>query len=163
MEELPAKAAWCAFGTHGPAHAVLFGLVSKLTRWSPAAPLYANALFVITGGCLLLWRARFSRRSLAILAVLIGTFWPAIFWMATAMQESLHTGIALALADCFIGLLKDGTSRTDLALSALIIVFASLMRFTWSLMALPWLLVAIQKHSLRNIISCVFACALFGA
>jgi hypothetical protein len=127
------------FGAHPQIVHVAQGSIVALVGWHPLLPLFFNTLVVV--GCwfafvLLVRPARAGPLLLTALA-----FWPLALWLTTGMQTSLQIGIGIVAAGCVFRLNQG--ERIGLGLGAALVAFllaASLARFTWALLAYPFLL-----------------------
>jgi hypothetical protein len=138
--EAPARAAFIRFGAHGPWIAALLGAISRVTGWYLASMPVINLACICGALAVLIALIRPTIRQLALLIVVLGSFWPLLLFTPTTMVESLNQALGILLAGLFWRMLSgDGGSTNNRVLFALIL-FASLIRPLWSLLWLPWLL-----------------------
>jgi hypothetical protein len=140
VDERPARATFSHFGPHGPAFPLLYGIPARIVGWDYAsAPLFGAVAFAAAAGSFMLMSP--ARPLLA--AVVLVSFWPLVLSMPNTMQESLHFAFACLFAAVVVRLLSvDEPPRRLLAVTACLIVVASLVRPVWALVAVPlgWLL-----------------------
>ena len=143
VDELPAVARFTPFGTEGPVFTVFYGALARLFGWATWSPiLYNCALLFLAMGCVL-GGARPGLKTWALLALLLVTYWPLALMMPTIMQEPLHHVLALVLAALFYRLLTAEKPSVALGVAGMSwIGVMSLLRYTWSGMAAPYLLLA---------------------
>lgn len=139
-EELPAPAGWTHFGPHGPIYHAGMGLVGRAFGWSYVTPILVNVALVLLGMLALVVAARPSTRTSVLLVAVTLGFWPAWDNLVSAMQEPLHVAVALAGAGLLVRMLRN--RRHWRALVALLVV-ASTMRVTWSLVLVAVILLAL--------------------
>lgn len=144
IEEYPAPAQFLHYGPHGPVFPLLYGAVAALTGWPPYAAMFVNVGVWMLALAVLLVTACLDRRQMLLMAVVIATFFPALMFWPSNMQESLHQAIGILLAAGFYRLLTDKQRKLQVGLVALL-VFASLLRYTWAFF-IPILLVLSLPH-----------------
>jgi hypothetical protein len=133
VDEQPARAAFSHFGPQGPAFAVLYGSIARLTGWEyHSAPIF-SAVAVMLGAAAWLVLARPGRVRAALL---LATFWPIVLAAPNTMQEPLHFAIGATLAALVsVALADEGSSRRWAGLACAVIAAAALLRPTWALVA----------------------------
>jgi hypothetical protein len=122
------------FGMHGPFFPMLYGSLAGSIGWyRHSAPLFNLAwLGVATLTALAL--ARPAPRYAAIFAVALATFWPLPFWAATGMQESFHHGVGIIVGGALAAVIAGRRPRAALAVAAIALIVASLVRPSWALL-----------------------------
>jgi hypothetical protein len=144
--ERPAPARWSHFGPHGPAFPVLYGSLARVFGWDAATGPLFN-LGVLAAG-MLAWLAlvRPDVRSLAAVLFVLATFWPCPIYLPATLQETLHQAIAFVLA----GLAHRAVNGSDSGARSfwpfiLVTAAAAIFRVTWSLVLVPWAVIALQR------------------
>lgn len=154
IEEVPPQAAFTHFGAHGPAFPIIYGSIAKVAGWHHYSSLIFNLTAISITIAVFFYIAKPDTLQLLLSGGVILTFWPMFLYIPTAMQESLHHALAIVLASAFFRLIKQ--KRDDRLLSNIIIfvflVFASLLRPTWSILFFPFFLLNIEKIYARKII-----------
>jgi hypothetical protein len=126
------------FGAHGPGFPLVYGLFGALFTWRPFSPVAANLVFVSLAVWLCLSLARATTVRALLLAALLCTFWPLLFWAPTAMQESLHHAGAVAMAGCVAGVLRPQPSRAARVLGWILLAALAFIRPSWLVVMPVW-------------------------
>ena len=103
--EQAAPASFTHFYAWGPWYIALYGLIGKVTGWSQWSPMLFDAVAVtlaLVGGLLLI-RPNIGR--LALMLIVLLTYWPLHLYLPLAMQEPFHHAVAIMLAGIFYRLL----------------------------------------------------------
>ncbi|MBC7810066.1 MAG: hypothetical protein H7175_02910 [Burkholderiales bacterium] len=148
FNEYSASVSFIHFYAHGPTFPMLYGSIARFTGWYPQSGPLFNLGFVTFGLALFVYLvSTTSRRPIAALlmtALAVLTFWPLWLYLPVTMQESLHHAIAFGMAIFFyVWLIRYQQSwpplnrRTRLLILCLILA-AGLLRFTWSLLLIPF-------------------------
>ena len=135
VNEKPAQASFSRFGPHGPAFAVLYGFLGRLTGWRSYSPYLIHLFLIPLCAGSWLWVTRHHPHRWAA-ALLVAGFWPLLYYLPSSMQDPLHFGIA-----CLFAALVESrlTPAWRVALGTILMVVACLTRPTWAL-AIPALL-----------------------
>ena len=89
----------------GPWYIALYGLIGKVTSWSQWSPMLFDAVahsWRWSAGLLLI-RPNIGR--LALMLIVLLTYWPLHLYLPLAMQEPFHHAVAVMLAGIFYRLL----------------------------------------------------------
>ena len=147
--EEAAAASFTHFYAWGPWYIALYGLIGKATGWSLLSPMLFDAgavtLALVCG--LLLIRPNIGRLALVLLVLL--TYWPLHLYLPLGRQEPFHYAAAIMLAGIFYRLLvHEGAVPLRLLGVALVVIFgAALVRPTWALLLLPLATIIVEKRS----------------
>jgi hypothetical protein len=149
IDEHPAPFRLSRFGAHGPAFPVLYGSLARaFSGWRlHSAPLVHVGLLTASLGLFLL-ALRPDARRLALAAALLATFWPLVLMLPSNMQLPLHCALAVVLAACFVRLLGSSDERSAARYrwpGLVLVLAASLVQPTWSLLAFPLLLLPLRR------------------
>ena len=149
LGEQAAPAAFTHFYAWGPWYIALYGLIGKLTGWSLWSPILFDAVAVtlaLVGGLLLI-RPNIGR--LALMLIVLLTYWPLHLYLPLGMQEPFHYVVAIMLASIFFRLLAlEGKVPHWLLGAALVVILvAALVRPTWALLLLPLAAIIVEKRS----------------
>ena len=148
VNEKPATATFSRFGPHGPAFAVLYGSIGRLTGWRSYSPYVIHLLLIpLCAGCWL-WVVRRHRQAWAA-ALLVAAFWPLLYYLPTSMQDPLHFGIALLFAALVESRLP---TPWRVALGTALMALACVTRPTWAL-AIPALMWGRSPGTGRRLVS----------
>jgi hypothetical protein len=164
-----AAAGFVHFGDHGALYPVITGAFGWVFGWH----LYSSVLFNIAVlGLATIFYALFAKLGvlrLILLALVLTSFWPAVDFLASAMEETLHQAIAVVVAAVLARMLVgDSESSRRMALWAIpLVVISSLIRPAWALTVAPliWLGLRPRTKSARlgAIVAFVAACVLAEA
>ena len=156
--ERPARASGSRFGPHGPAAAVLYGSLARVTGWHPHTPYVINLVLVAL--CAAAWLSAAPGGARWPNALLVLGFWPLMFYLPTNMQEPLHFSLAFLIA---ASIERGMTTRGRIAAAALVLFIACVTRPTWALIipAVMWGRDAGWRRRMRSIAigAVVFAAA----
>ena len=146
--EQAAPASFTHFYAWGPWYIALYGLIGKVTGWSQWSPMLFDAVAVtlaLVGGLLLI-RPNIGR--LALMLIVLLTYWPLHLYLPLAMQEPFHHAVAIMLAGIFYRLLvHEGKVPLRLLGAALVVILgAALVRPTWALLLLPLATIIVEKR-----------------
>ena len=146
--EEAAPASFTHFYTWGPWYIALYGLIGKAvgwTLWSPMLFDVAAVTLALLGAVLLI---RPNSRQLALVLLVLLTYWPLHLHLPRAMQEPFHYAVAILLAGIFYRLLvREGAVPHWLLGAALVtIVGAGLVRPTWAVLLLPLVTIVVEKR-----------------
>ena len=146
--EEAAPASFTHFYAWGPWYIALYGLIGKAVGWSLLSPMLfdAGAVTLALAGGLLLIRPNIGRLALVLLVLL--TYWPLHLYLPLGMQEPFHYAVAIVLAGIFYRLLvREGAVPHWLLGAALVtIVGAALVRPTWAVLLLPLVTIVVEER-----------------
>ena len=128
------------FGAHGPAYAVLFGLLGSVVGWNYYTPILINIAFLTIGIGLYILITKPTIQQLLWLGGILVTFAPILNYTSLISQESFHQAAAMVFAAIFYHLLT-GPKQCSPAfkgLSLLFILSMAYFRFTWGLLFFPF-------------------------
>jgi len=155
ISEFPAAARFSHFGVHGPMFPMLYGALGKVLGWHfYSGPLF-NIVFVTVaiGIYCLLVRPTFRQAILG--AAIVCTFLPFYVSLLAAQQDSLHLAIAIVVAAGFSGMLRlESWARKWIFHTSFLglLVYASLMRISWSMFLLPYCLLQVPNPTPRRLV-----------
>ena len=146
--EEAAPASFTHFYAWGPWYIALYGLIGKAVGWNPWSPILfdvAAVTLALLGGLLLI-RPNIGR--LALMLIVLLTYWPLHLYLPLAMQEPFHHAVAIMLAGIFYRLLvHEGKVPLRLLGAALVVILgAALVRPTWALLLLPLATIIVEKR-----------------
>lgn len=146
--EKPAIITASRFGVHGPFYILLLGLLSKLTGWTYATPIFYNMLFLALGFFLFAWLSKLNTRQIILAGLALGFFPPVLLYLPSAMQESAHQMAAMVFALILgIALTRQEKTKPWIKLSAFLFTFiAALSRASWSLLFFPLFALFLPKN-----------------
>jgi hypothetical protein len=149
LAEDPAPASLFRYYAWGPWPYLLYAAPAGLIGWgSFSFPVlsYLAVGLALAGYCAV---TRLGWRGLGLLALLMASFWPALLYYPTTMQDGIHYGLAIGAAALLVALWPRG-SESALMLKGGTLAFISLMsllRPSWALLFLPcWLLLLPRKR-----------------
>lgn len=139
VEELISSAGFSHFGTHGPVYPMFMGTLAKIFGWSlNSGPIY-NLAFIMLGVASFLLLTRPNFKKLMYLLIFMLVLYPVHSYIPSTMQESLNQALAFAIGGVLIVVSsKKQPSNWLMILGFFLIFFASLIRFTWSLVFFPY-------------------------
>jgi hypothetical protein len=146
LNEVPSQAQFSHFGPHGPLFPIIYGSIGRLIGWYPYSATVINIAFVTLALGIFVWLTQPNLKQLIITSLLLFTFWPLWLFIPSNMQESLHQSIAIILAGLFLRLRlsPDISSKFRFIVFTLLLI-ASLLRFTWSILFIPFFLVRQER------------------
>jgi hypothetical protein len=136
VDEKPARASFSRFGPHGPAFAVLYGGIGRVTGWRSYSPYLIHLVLIPLCAGSWLWVTRHHRHRWAA-GLLVACFFPLLYYLPTGMQNPLHLGIAFLLAALVESRLP---AAWRISLATALMTLACLTRPTWALVlpAVMW-------------------------
>jgi hypothetical protein len=155
ISEFPAAASFSHFGVHGPLFPMLYGSLGKVLGWHfYSGPLFNIVLITAAIGIYgLLVRPTFRQALLA--AAILSTFLPFYVTLLAAQQDSLHLAIAIVVAAGFSGMLRRESWVHKWIFHGWflgLLVYASLMRISWSMFLLPYCLLQVPNPTPRRLL-----------
>ena len=163
--ERPAAADFVRYDVHGPAFQVLMGTLARVVGWSLSTSIFINMAMIGLALAVFGRMARLDRGQIALTALVALTFWPLLLYVPTSSQESFHQAVAIVLAVVFGSLIarrEPLSRRARLAIAGLILI-ASLVRFSWALLFLPFLVLAAPRRTLPAMLVALAASGVAGA
>jgi hypothetical protein len=145
--EMPARAPWNRFGTHGPFGPMVYGLFARFTGMHLATIPIFNAILLVLGSLFWVACCRLDARRSWMAALVAVTFWPLILYIPTSMHEGMHFSIAFVLAALSVLLIRNRDNRWLLALLLVAVAAAAQIRVTWALAAVPALWIALRPRN----------------
>jgi len=152
-EELPPPSGNSVrFGFHGPAFPVLYGLAGRALGWEPYSAILFNLALITVALAVFIRLVKPDNRQLLVVLLLVITFWPLWLYLPSNMQETLQQAFAIVMAAIFYRLLSGpAPSRLFRSASCGFIVLASLVKPTWSLLAVPFFCLAVGDRTWRRL------------
>lgn len=152
--EVPASEVTYHFGAWGPAYIMVYGAIGSFFGWTLVTPIYINMFFVMAALMIAIAISRPSLRQIAVLLLLLTTFWHLQIYIPAILQESINAANAIVLGALFYVLLKSGRPTAELVLATGMAIFwAAFFRFSWSILFIPYLVIVMQgKHSLLAVL-----------
>ena len=146
--EKPAIITASRFGVHGPFYILLLGLLSKLTGWTYATPIFYNMFFLALGFFLFAWFSKLNTRQIILAGLALGFFPPVLLYLPSAMQESTHQMAAMVFALILgIALTRQEKTKPWIKWSAFFFtIIAALSRASWSLLFFPLFALFLPKN-----------------
>jgi hypothetical protein len=135
-----ASASFSHFGAHGPIYPMLFGSIARVVGWHYYSPALFHLIILTIAIASYAHFTNLRRPQLIAGALVFVTFWPLMFFTATAMEEGLHYTFACVFAIIFyhVAVKKRKLSRPARMASLLFFLLASLLRPTWAFLFLPF-------------------------
>ena len=144
VSEIQAPWSFSHWGLHGPLFPMLYAILNWPFGWHSNSAVVTNHVLLSLSIVFFVSQTRLPVSRQVILAGLLFTFWPLNQFSTTNMQESLHHSFALVLAALFFRFGERGvkTSNFSKSSTALVLVYLSCMRPSWSIFGLPFVLYA---------------------
>jgi len=163
IDELVSKAGFTPFGAHGPVYAVFYGSLGKIFGWQVSSAPFYNLAVISLALIAFLWLTRPDRKQTFFLILLLGLFWPFLYYIPSVMQESLHYALAILIAGFLIRFSKDAHPPFGLKIFATaVLIFASTLRLTWVIAAFPIFILFSAKRTRKSIVISIIAAVLFS-
>lgn len=165
-EEQPAAVALSHFAAHGPFFPLLYGTVARLWGWHAYTGAVFNLVLVTAAILIFILAAQPGTRQLALLGVVLATFWAITYLIPDNSQEALHLSVGIVGAAVIYLLLKTDRPLSPLVLVPLFIfvIAISLLRPFWALLLPPLALIAARGRSFRiRVLSVGIALPVAGA
>jgi hypothetical protein len=141
--EQPAPADFTHFGPHGPLFPLTYGTVGRVTGWQLWSPVVFNGVVLLLGLLAFFALTGARAREMLLAGTVLTTSFAVMIYVPSAMQESLHHGIALLLAGllCRIAV---STNPRDLALFIAVVAVSSFIGPLWAIALTPALLLGLR-------------------
>ena len=153
-DHLVARADFAHFSSRGPYYAVLQGSIGKLIGWQNYTPVLTNLFFLLAALIVYLYLLKPDKKQLFTTWLVMATFTPLYIYIPSAMVQVMHQGLALVIAALFIRWVRSGPDRDRHLLTGLVMVIfaAALFRYSWMVLYLPVLVVAVTKYKKKGIL-----------
>jgi hypothetical protein len=143
------------FYSWGAAAPIFYGTFAAVFGWPLWAMTAINLALLMLAIAAFIWLARLSLEGLLWLGAILATFHPFLIYSPTQYIEVLNLALALLLAGLFarlIRLYREGAaaSRRLTLITGAVIFFAALIRFPWTMLYLPLLLLVRRPATLRG-------------
>ena len=137
------------FDAHGPIFPVLYGIFGKVFGWKYASAVLCNILVFSAALLIFLWLVKPDSRQLLLLIAFLLSFWPLPLFQNSNLQESVHqSGVVVLSIFLFLFTSQKEDKSFLLKAAALLFLFLiSLLRKTWTLLFLPYLLLMLRPQS----------------
>jgi hypothetical protein len=128
-----------AYGFWGPVLPLLYGCLVALVGASATVVVDLNVLVLVACVGAAMAVARPGRRRTLLVAALVGTCVPLLFYIPTGMQETVHYGLAVLLAALFHRLMRAGPGARTRPTGWLVavILLGALLRAPWGILLIP--------------------------
>jgi hypothetical protein len=150
------------FDVHGPGFPVIYGLIAKVTGWNLYTSIFVNMGIIGLAQIAFVYITRLNLRQIALMSLLVLSTWPVLFYIPTSSQESLHQAGAFIVAGIFYVLLTDSTELRwwMRALCFAILLALSIVRLSWALLLVPYLMLNIRRKNLFKLMAAGLAGAI---
>lgn len=161
--EVPAAATFSHFGSWGPLYPMMLGTIARLTGWEPYTGILFN-LVLLTGAIgLFLTIIPFNRTQILLMGLVLLTLTPVLMYLPTISQETFHQSAAFLVAGIFYLLLIQQNPPRYLRWSAvLLLIFLSIIRFSWAIFFFPLFLVGSPQPGKRRLASALLKAGLLA-
>lgn len=155
FNEFAPAAEFTRFYTYGPWYPALYGTIARVIGWNATTTQLINSVLVGLALVLFCYVARLSQPQLWLTMLMLATLWSFILYFFTGMQEGFQQALAILLASIFVVALRheDAVSIRFQAISLAIITLAAVMRLSWAILYLPFLLLTFKKTRYRVMVS----------
>jgi hypothetical protein len=141
-------------GVESPVFPVGYGTIASLVGWSLDTSIFFNLMALglgIIAFCLL---TGLDRRQIALVGLVCLTFGPILLYLPTSSQESANQAVAMVLAAivCVLIAGEGQVSRPVLAAVVSLAVAASLLRYSWAILLVAILVLALPHWSTSTLI-----------
>lgn len=150
------------FYSWGAAAPIFYGTFAAVLGWPLWAMTALNLALLTLAIAAFIWLARLSIAGLLWLGAILALYHPFLIYSPTQYIEVLNLALAVLLAGLFarlIRLYREGipAPRRLMLLTGGLIFFAALVRFPWTMLYLPLLLLARRPVTLRGWIATISA------
>jgi hypothetical protein len=128
-DQIPATA--IHFDIHGPGTVLLYGQLARVVGWTNYSPYLANLVLFVSAWSLLVYVLRRSPVQQIAAALFVLTQGYFFIFLPSAMQESFHISMAVAVAALWHEGLARRSAAAWLGVAALLIV-ATVVRYSWA-------------------------------
>jgi hypothetical protein len=163
VNEMPAAANFSHFSSWGPVYPMMLGTIARLTGWEPYTGIILN-LVLLTGTIgLFLTFIPFSRTQILLTGLVLLTLTPILMYLPTISQETFHQSAAFLVAGIFYVLLTQQNPPRYLRwLAVLLLIFLSVVRFSWVIFFLPLFLIGASQPGKRRLVTALFKAGLIA-
>jgi hypothetical protein len=150
------------YGVNGPWFPAVYGTVAALIGWGPATSLFVNMAVLALGFVTFVALADLDLRGTLLAGAVLAIFWPVLLYVPTASQESLHQGLAMAMAGFFVRALRRGPqlSPAGKAGGVALLLVAGLLRYSWLILVPCLILLLAERITARRIAATLSVTAL---
>lgn len=137
--EKPAIISASRFGVHGPFYILVFGLLSRITGWDYATPIFYNMAILALGFILFAWLSKLDEKQIVLAGLAMSFFPPVLMYIPSAMQESTHQMVAMVFAVIFgVAMTQQEKTHRWIQWTAIgFTIIVSLSRPSWALLLFP--------------------------
>jgi hypothetical protein len=147
--EHPAPAEFTHFGEHGPFLTIYYGSIAKLTGWQHNSPVLFNLGLLVFALILFVWLTSPTKKELALMWLVLVTYWPIWIFLPRMLQESFHISLAVIVAGL---LLFPKNSKNSIVVWIFIFIYLGvLVRPLWSTVFISISLLLIKRVSIKNL------------
>ncbi|MBX3086366.1 MAG: hypothetical protein KF716_32315 [Anaerolineae bacterium] len=157
LNEIPALFSAVHYDVHGPLFQMMYGSLAHFFGWQPYSAIFYNIVILAAGIVIFSQLAALNIRQLLFLIAVLSVFWVIPLYLVSPNQEPVHLAAALVFAGVF-GRLMFISRRIPAwghALFWLFLLYLSLMRFSWCLLAIPYLILTSARISKWSILRSV--------
>lgn len=162
IDETPAPASFTPYGVHGPIFPTIYGVIAHFVGWTTYPPIFFNAVLIIGALAGFVYLVKPDQKQLVYLGLTTAIFYPLLLFLPSIMQESLHYALVILMAGIFCHRQMQHRKWSIFIIGFFVIFIASALRYTWSLMLLPLLLLNFGKVTKEKLILLVFATIAFS-
>lgn len=150
-ERLP-RLSFFHFGASGFLYPALYGTAARVVGWEPYTGILLNMALIAISVLVLIHFAQFDRLQIVLTALLLVAIAPVLLYVPTISQESFHQAAALILGALFFHLFNrnGNVSRRFVVIGILFFILISLIRFSWIILIVPFLLFSQGKWTWRK-------------
>ena len=147
IKELAPPAEFTHFYTYGPWYPGLYGTIARFIGWSSTTILFINTLLIGLALMIFCVAARLDERQLLMTILMLATMWGLLLYLFTGMQEAYQQTLAVLLASMFVIALREREkiSTPYKWVGMLLIAFAAVMRLSWAILFVPFLVLTSKK------------------
>src|SRR5689334_14749129 len=145
------------FGASGFLYPALYGTVAHVVGWETYTGILLNMALIGIAVLLLIFVAQFDQLQIILTGLLLLSLSPILLLIPTISQESFHQAAAVVLGLIFYRLLQHNgqVSRRFILVGISFLVIISLVRFSWILLILPFILLSQKKWTWRSLLFAV--------
>jgi len=141
------------FDVHGPMFPIIYGSVARLIGWQPYTGTIINLVFLSSTLFAFMFVARLDHIQIIVLGILVGSYWPLQLTLPIIMQETFHYSMSLLIAAIIACLLlQPNINKKVVVVFAIFIFIVSLVRFSWALIYVPVLILALRPLNWKRLI-----------
>jgi len=135
------------FGVHGPFYIVLVGLLSRVTGWNYATPIFYNMVFLALGFVIFASLCKLNHTQILLAGLSLSAFAPVLLYLPTALQESFHQVVGIIFAAIFAIALfhQEELDFWKKAVMVLFTLLVSIIRPSWGFLFFPLFALLLKK------------------